>query len=94
MSSSSSTRFSDRQWLRDNKFQALSDMAYNLNVDEDDGRECLIRALEHQDIFKDQTAVLAGLIQKAGLLPYLDIDHETLSTSELLRAKNQNIWPG
>ena len=84
MSSSALTKFSDRQWLNDNKFQALSDIAYNLNVNEDNGRECLIRALEHQDIFKDHAPILASLIQKSGLLPYLNSNHEVLSTSELL----------
>lgn len=84
MSSSALTKFSDRQWLNDNKFQALSDIACNLNVNEDNGRECLIRALEHQDIFKEYAPILASLIQKAGLLPYLHSNYEVLSTSELL----------
>ncbi len=84
MSTSDMKKFSDRQWLNDNTFQVLSDIAYHLNIDEDLGRECLIRTLEHQDIFKGYAPILAGLIQKAGLLPYHDSNREILSTSELL----------
>ncbi len=75
--------FSNPEWLKENSFSALSEIASLLNNNEDEGRELLIRILEHQHIFNGFHPVLTSLIQKSGLFPYLT-KLEELSTNDLL----------
>lgn len=88
MSEIDQKKFSDPQWLHDNAFQALSDIACCLEQDEDKGRECLIRILEHRKLFSEYNQIVDSLIQRVGLFPYLDSDSATLSTSDLLNIES------
>lgn len=83
MISADSSRFSNPDWLRENAFRALSEIAWLLSEREATGRDALIRALEHQVAFANYQPILASLIHRAGLYPYLS-DPENLSTADLL----------
>ena len=63
---------SDELYIRTNQFQVLSEIAQMLNEDENNGRDLLIRILEHRDLFSQYEIILTELIQKSGLLPYIE----------------------
>ena len=65
------TWFSDPEYLQANAFSALADISRRLVNDENLGRQALVRALEHQVAFANYQQVLASLVQRAGLHPYL-----------------------
>lgn len=83
MITTDSSRFSNPDWLKENAFNALSEIAWLLSEKEATGRDALIRALEHQPAFASYQPILASLIQRAGLYPYVS-DPKTLSTADLL----------
>lgn len=83
MITTDSARFSNPDWLRENAFNALSEIAWLLSEKEATGRDALIRALEHQPAFASYQPILASLIQRAGLYPYVS-DPKALSTADLL----------
>jgi len=76
-------QFSDRDWLESNIFSALKEVSELLAQGNNQGREALIRILEHRREFPAFEPIIAGLIQRAGLYPYL-LNTDSLSTSELL----------
>ena len=63
---------SDESYIRANQFQLLSQITQLLDSDENNGRDLLIRILEHRDLFLQYEMILTELIQKAGLFPYID----------------------
>ncbi|WP_309398716.1 DEAD/DEAH box helicase [Cerasicoccus maritimus] len=80
-------KFSDQDWLSGNGFTALAEISKLLDstrsIDENQGREFLIRTLEHRHIFNGYQNVLDSLIQKAGLYPYL-LEDARMTTGELV----------
>ena len=83
MSSINPEMFSDRNWLAENKFEALAEVSWLLAEKENAGRDALIRVLEYADIFGDYMPIVESLVQRAGLFPYQG-DLSTLSTDGLL----------
>jgi len=83
MSSTKPEFFSNLNWLQENTFAALSEISWLLNRKESSGRDALIRVLEHKDVFTGYEPILTGLIQKAGLYPYLS-DNDIHATDDLL----------
>lgn len=77
------TKFSDPQWLKDNAFQALSEISYLLTQNENAGREALIRTLEFRSVLEEYQNIITALVQRAGLYPYTS-NPENLSTADLL----------
>lgn len=88
MSAIDEKTFSDPEWLQKNSFQALSDIACSLEENGDLARECLIRLLEHREIFSEYVQIVDSLIQKVGLFPYLNSDVTAFSTSDLLNLES------
>jgi hypothetical protein len=81
--SDETNKFSDPVWLRKNGFSALAEIARLLDLNENKGRDALIRTLEHRSQLTSYSEVLDALTQKAGLYPYLRKDAK-LTTSELI----------
>lgn len=76
-------QFSDAGWLATNGFSALAKISKLLDSDENEGRDALIRLLEHRDVLSPYTEIITALIQRSGLYPYLQ-ESESLDTSDLL----------
>ncbi len=76
-------RLADPAFMRDYPFVVLSEIARLLSINENDGRDLLIRALEYSGSFSAFRPVLTSLVQKAGLYPYTG-DSDALSTDEIL----------
>lgn len=79
----SNERFSNPSWLKENAFTALAEISGLLEIRENDGRDALIRVLEHRQMLEAYSVILAALTQRAGLYPYLSDDRE-LSTADLV----------
>ena len=84
MSEINSKQFSDVKWLAENDFSALSVISNLLTLEENKGRECLIRLLEHRHLFDRYTSIVDDLVQRSGLFPYLSENHENLNEFDLL----------
>lgn len=76
--------FSNADWIVQNPFEKLSIIANQMTIDEEIGRECLIRLLEHRSLLPDYDNIIDNLIQRAGLYPYLNEGIRDMSTAELL----------
>ena len=63
---------SDELYIRANQFQVLTEIAQMLDENENNGRDLLIRILEHRDLFSQYEIILTELIQKSGLFPYIE----------------------
>lgn len=77
------TSFSDPEWLHENAFTALTEISKLFIVDEGKGREALIRTLEYKTQIGKYQPILASLIQRTGLYPYVS-EPGQLSTGDLL----------
>ena len=84
------SKYSDPSWLMDQGFSALVELSRLLDTDEDQGRDALIRTLEHRTALNAYSEILNGLIQKAGLYPYLT-GNARLTTSELINYEYHNV---
>ena len=82
------SQFSDVDWLSSNAFEALAFIAQIVNEDESYARECLIRLLEHRDSISGYSSIVDDLIQRVGLLPYLNSATPNLSTSDLINLES------
>ena len=90
MNSITPEMFSDRAWIEENKFQALSEISWLLAEKENAGRDGLIRLLEHLDLLGECQPVIEALVQRAGLYPYQQ-EKSTLSTAELLNLEFHSV---
>ncbi len=90
MSSISPEMYSNRDWIKKNRFEALSEVSWLLAEKEHAGRDALIRLLEHLDLFGECKSVIEALVQRAGLFPY-QVEPSTLSTSELLKFEFHSV---
>jgi len=90
MITSNMARFSDREWLSQNSFEALSEISLLLNERENSGRDALIRVLEYRSEFVGLDSIITSLIQKAGLFPYLT-ELESLSSADLLNLEFHSV---
>lgn len=79
----SNERFSNPGWLKENGFSALAEISGLLETRENDGRDALIRVLEHRQVLEPYAVILSALTQRAGLYPYLE-DDAKLSTADLV----------
>jgi hypothetical protein len=77
-------QFSDPDWLKENGFSALSQIATLLDTDENQGRDALIRLLEHRESISQYAPIVSALVQRAGLYPYLRAGDKISSTADLL----------
>jgi hypothetical protein len=78
-------QFSNTSWLSEDPFRALSLISRALTKDEFYGRQALVRALEHQEVFEGYSDILGSLVHQAGLQPYLALMGEwTGSTADQL----------
>jgi hypothetical protein len=54
-------KYSDKDWVSKNTFNALSSIANLLTLEEDKGRECLIRLLEHRKAILQYSQIVDDL---------------------------------
>ena len=77
------TSFSDPDWLQKNAFTALAEISRLFISNENKGRDALIRTLEHRTQLVEYQSILASLVQRSGLYPYVS-ESSNLSTADLL----------
>ena len=66
--------------VKANRFEILRSIANLSNQGSDiSAREMVLRALEHREQFGDMEPILDALVREAGLYPYMDDDHLSLS---------------
>ena len=90
MSSISPEMFSDPGWISENRFEALAEVSWLLAEKENDGRDALIRLLEHVELLNDYRSVVEALVQRAGLFPYQE-ERSSLRTGELLNLEFHSV---